>query len=141
MFEFLSISRNDFLFTVTKRFTVQSTPEKRYCSEDCCDTVALSTNNQFQIPGVRITNRELRPLVFSPSAVDFQVEQFQTTANEISYDLSAGGQVYNNSILLLRFFTRKYCAGQSGSPGLMYSTSFSRLNFDIAWLQNMSPRI
>lgn len=75
----------------------------------CCDTTALSSSNQFQIPfssyifGVRIHLDNVRLSVFVPSAVEFRAEQFQTTATGNSFTLGVEDRVTDHSILLLRF--------------------------------------
>lgn len=123
VFEFLSMTRSELLlFTVTSRFTVQSTPQGSNCvtgstisssggskPRHCCDThtVIQPNGNQFQIPssdtssfifGIRIL-ANAKPLAFRPEIMDFHVEQFQTAATGNSFSLR---NPVSDTLLLLR---------------------------------------
>ena len=112
VFEFLSVTRDDLLFTINERFTLQTatqTIRNRNCVNGlCCDT---STVPQFQVPstfGVRTMNTDGILLATPSLPLNSDVEQFQTTVTEGNALLGAGGQVTNMpDILLLRFMTRK----------------------------------
>ena len=106
VFNFLSITRNNLLFTANSRLTIQTTPQNSICTDPpggiqqiCCDTSSLSANNQFQLPssdftfGVVITNSNVRPLVFTTSALEYRVEQFQAA-------LGADGPTPGNRVTL-----------------------------------------
>jgi hypothetical protein len=137
VFEFLITTREDFLFTITDRFTVSDISTSSNCvvgvrrmgrtPHDCCTTITPPT--QLQIPsgssssytfGVRIIDSDIRPYAFSNFAEEFHAEQFQTTANGDAFTLGSGNQVTDNAILLLRFLlgtnvTRRNGITNSGS--------------------------
>ena len=118
VFEFLSVTRDDLLFTINERFTLQTaTRTIRNCTClnglcNCCDTYTVPQREQFQVPstfGVRTTNTDGRLLATASLPLHSDVEQFQTTVTEGNALFGAGGQVTNMpDILLLRFMTRKY---------------------------------
>ena len=125
VFEFLSVTRDNFLFTINETFTAQSRLSASTCSCrpnmhcDCCDIYEVPSDQQFQSPstfGVRTTNPARKLLAIPSSAVTLDVEQFRTTASEGSVNLSAGGQISMPNILLLRFVMRKYKAMQGVCP-------------------------
>ena len=117
VFEFLSVTRDDLLFTIDERFTLQTairTIRNCTCRDmlcNCCDTYTVPQREQFQVPstfGVRTTNTDGRLLATTSLPLHSDVEQFQTTVTEGNALLGAGGQVTNMpDILLLRFMTRK----------------------------------
>ena len=122
-FNFLTLVQNGLQFTVNSSVTIQTTPRNSICTdplgiiqEICCDSASLTTNDQFQFPssnfafGVVVTNRNIRPLAFANSAIQYRIEQYQislgvpTVGN--TFTLSEGVQV-NDSSLLFRLFIGK----------------------------------
>jgi hypothetical protein len=101
VFEFLITTREDFLFTITDRFTVSDISTSSNCvvgvrrmgriPHDCCMTITPPT--QLQIPsgssssytfGVRIIDSDVRPYAFID---EFDAEQFQTSATGDTFPL------------------------------------------------------
>ena len=117
VFEFLSVARDDNLFTLNERFTLQTPRTIRNCTCqqnmlcNCCNTDTVPQREQFQVPstfGVRTMNTDGRLLATPSLPLHSDVEQFQTMVTEGNALFGAGGQVTNMpDILLLRFMTRK----------------------------------
>ena len=106
VFDFLTLVQNGLQYTVSSSLTIQTTPRSSICTDTsesiqqtCCDTSSLNANDQFQLRssdftfGVVITNSNVRPLVFTTSALEYRVEQFQAA-------LGADGSTPGNNVTL-----------------------------------------
>ncbi len=111
------MDRNGLEFTIISSTPIQTTPQDSICTDPggriqqiCCDTTPLSG---FQIPsseytfGIVIINRDVRPLAFDDSVMEYRVEQFTLGNAEPSegskVPLSNGNRINDQSLLLMRF--------------------------------------
>ena len=118
IFEFLSASINQNIFTVDDRFMVRSASDASNCKAvggrvggripyDCCSTFTLADSNRFQISntnytfGIRISNDNPSPYAFRATTVKFNVDQYQTSVNGDSFSL--GSPLSGRSLFLMRF--------------------------------------
>ena len=120
IFEFLVTDREDSLFTITSRFSVEATSSDSNCvignrippntPHDCCTSFEPPSELLNQIPsssftfGIRILDMDFKPFVFRDSVLELRVEQFQTAATNTAGDIfTLGEAVTNNALPLLRF--------------------------------------
>ena len=118
VFNFLSLTQNGMRFTVNRQISTRTIPSNTICTKPsgniqqiCCDNTSLSIYDRFQIPsssgfafGVGITNRNVRPLAFTTSQTEYQVEQYRTSLGTTNPFTLASNEQMNNSFLLFRFF-------------------------------------
>ena len=118
VFNFLSLTQNGMRFTVNRRISTRTIPSNTICTKPsgniqqiCCDNTSLSIYDRFQIPsssgfafGVGITNRNVRPLAFTTSQTEYQVEQYRTSLGTTNPFTLASNEQMNNSFLLFRLF-------------------------------------
>ena len=119
IFEFLSASINQNLFTVDDRFMVRSASDARNCiagvrergrtPHDCCSTFTLADSNRFQISnqsytfGIRISNNNPRPYAFRAETTEFNVDQYQfASVNGDSFSL-VNLESPGRSLFLMKF--------------------------------------
>ena len=118
IFDFLVLRRNSNTFTVIDKFSVRANP--RNCVNNyCCTSDALSGSNVFEAPltqfniGLVVSNVNARPLIFLPSATEYNIPQYQSTLglsgpqNGATFTLGEQELVNGNSLILLRFFLGK----------------------------------
>ena len=117
IFEFLSASINQNIFTVDDRFMVRSASNASDCIAiggtvggripyDCCSTFTLADSNRFQISnpshtfGIRISTPS--PYAFRATTIKFNVDQYQVpSANGDS--ISLGPPLPGRSLFLMKF--------------------------------------
>ena len=119
IFDFLSMSRDNFQFTVISTISIHSTPSNSICRAvvisgsiqfSCCDVTSLTirqpaiSESSFTF-GIRTSrNSDIRPLAFAQPP---HVKLFIAVGSQVSYILSEAHQ-FNGTLFLLRLIVGNY---------------------------------
>ena len=113
IFDFLVLRNDSTTLTVVDRIPVRTNP-KGCVTNICCTGEDLPRNHNFIVPiteiniGVVVSYTNARPLVFRPTATEYNVPQYiLSTAPGITFTPSPQEFVTDNSLILLRFFLGK----------------------------------